>query len=114
MLFLAADAPPAGGTALILTMLPWLIFIFFFYWLFVASPMKKKQKAFDELMKNLKTGDRIVTSSGMYGVITGIQEKIFKIRIANNVVVEMDKSAITGLATDEKEKEDKKGDKEKS
>jgi preprotein translocase subunit YajC len=103
MLFLAAEAPPAGGTALILTMLPWLVFIFFFYWLFVAAPMKKKQKAFAELMKNLKTGDKVVTTSGMYGVITGIQDKTLKIRIANNVVVEMDKSAITGLAPEEKE-----------
>jgi preprotein translocase subunit YajC len=103
MLFLAADAPPAGGTALILTMLPWLVFIFFFYWLFVAAPMKKKQKAFAELMKNLKTGDKVLTTSGMYGVITGIQDKTLKIRIANNVVVEMDKSAITGLAPEEKE-----------
>jgi preprotein translocase subunit YajC len=103
MLFLAADAPPAGGTALILTMLPWLVFIFFFYWLFVAAPMKKKQTAFAELMKNLKSGDKVLTTSGMYGVITGIQDKTLKIRIANNVVVEMDKSAITGLAPEEKE-----------
>ena len=110
MVFLAADAPPAGGTALILTMLPWLVFIFFFYWLFVAAPMKKKQKAFAELMSNLKKGDRIVTNSGMYGTITGIQEKTLKIRIANNVEVEMDKSAIAGLAVDEP-KEEKKTEK---
>ena len=110
MVFLAADAPPAGGTALILTMLPWLVFIFFFYWLFVAAPMKKKQKAFAALMSNLKKGDRIVTNSGMYGTITGIQEKTLKIRIANNVEVEMDKSAIAGLAVDES-KEEKKTEK---
>ena len=103
MLFLAADAPQAGGTALILTMVPWLIFIFFFYWLFVAAPMRKKQKAFDELMKNLKTGDKIVTNSGMHGVITVIQDKTLQMRIANNVVVVMDKSAITGLEPEEKE-----------
>jgi preprotein translocase subunit YajC len=109
MVFLAAE-PPAGGTALILTMLPWLIFIFFFYWLFVAAPMKKKQKAFAQLMSNLKKGDRIVTNSGMYGTITAIQEKTLKIRIANNVEVEMDKSAIAGLAAEET-KEEKKTEK---
>ena len=110
MVFLAADAPPAGGTALILTMLPWLVFIFFFYWLFVAAPMKKKQKAFALLMSNLKKGDKIVTNSGMHGTITGILEKTLKIRIANNVEVEMDKSAIAGLAVDEA-KEEKKSEK---
>jgi len=103
MLYLAADAPQAGGTALILTMVPWLIFIFFFYWLFVAAPMRKKQKAFDELMKNLKPGDKIVTNSGMHGVLTGLQDKTLQVRIANNVVVIMDKSAIAGLESEEKE-----------
>src|SRR4029079_2172075 len=107
MLFLAANAPQ-GGTALILTMVPWLIFIFFFYWLFVAAPMRKKQKAFDELMKNLKPGDKIVTNSGLHGVITGIQEKTFQVRVANNVVVIIDKSAVAGLEPEEKEKEEKK------
>jgi preprotein translocase subunit YajC len=110
MVFLAADTPPAGGTALILTMLPWLVFIFFFYWLFVAAPMKKKQKAFAALMSNRKKGDRIVTNSGMYGTITGILDKTLKIRIANNVEVEMDKSAIAGLAVEET-KEEKKTEK---
>ena len=108
MLFLAADAPPAGGTALILTMLPWLVFIFFFYWLFVAAPMKKKQKAFAELMANLKTGNEIVTNSGMYGTIVEIGDKTLKVRVANNVVVKLDKSAGAGLASDEKPAEEKK------
>ena len=106
MLFLAADAP-AGGTALILTMLPWLVFIFFFYWLFVAAPMKKKQKAFSELMSNLKTGNEIVTNSGLYGTIIEIQDKTLKVRIANNVVIKLDKSAVAGLAQDEKTEEKK-------
>ena len=93
--------------ALILTLLPWLLFIFLFYWLFVSSPMKKKQKEFQNLMGKLKAGDRIITNSGLYGVITSLQEKTLKIRIATNVVVEMDKSAIAGLAPEEGKEEKK-------
>jgi preprotein translocase subunit YajC len=104
-LFLAADAAPAGGSTSLtfLSLLPWLLFIFFFYYLFVAMPMKKKQKQFQELMSNLKSGDRVVTNSGMYGVVTRIGDKSINLRIANNVVVEMDKSAIAGVAPEEKE-----------
>jgi|SRR3990172_4057442 len=103
-LFLNAPPPSQGGPAsLILTILPWLIFIFLFYYLFVSSPMKKKQKEFQNLMSNLKTGDRIVTNSGLFGVVTGIQERSVKVRVANNVVVEMEKSAIARLAPEEKE-----------
>ena len=104
MNFFLADAAPAGGTSMtFLTLLPWLLFIFFFYYLFVAMPMKKKQKQFTDLMSSLKSGDRVLTNSGMYGVVTGIGDKTIKLRVANNVVVEMDKSAIAGLAPEEKE-----------
>jgi preprotein translocase subunit YajC len=101
--FLAQAAPQTSPYAGILSMLPMLVFIFLFYYLFIAGPMRKKQKQFQQLMSNLKTGDRVVTNSGIYGVITGISDKTLKLRIANNVVVEMDKSAIGGLATEEKE-----------
>jgi hypothetical protein len=43
----------------------------------------------------------------MYGVVTGITDKIIKLRIANNVVVEMDKSAIAGVASEEGKEEKK-------
>lgn len=105
--FLAQAQQPQGGSpaGTFLTLLPWLLFIFLFYYLFVAAPMKKKQKAFQELMSNLKNGDRVVTNSGMYGIVTGITDKSVKLRIANNVVVEMERSAIAGLAPEETKKE---------
>ncbi len=81
-----------------LALLPWLIFIFAFYYMFIMAPMKKKQKAFQAMMSTLKKGDRVVTNSGMYGAVTEIADTLIKLRIANNVVVEMDKSAIAGLA----------------
>jgi len=104
LLFAAEAAPPSGGTlAVFLQLLPVLIFFLAFYWLFVASPMKKKQKQFQELMAGLKLGDRVSTTSGIFGVVTGIGEKSVKLRIANNVVVELDKSAVTGRAPEGKE-----------
>ncbi|MCI0441643.1 preprotein translocase subunit YajC [bacterium] len=108
--FLAQAAPPPGGggmTPAILTLLPWLLFIVVFYYFFVAAPMKKKQKAFQTLMSNLKSGDRVITNSGMFGVVTGITDKTVKLRIANNVVVDFEKSAIAGLAPEETKEEKK-------
>lgn len=104
-----AAAPQRGGSIweMLAPILPWLIFLFLFYYMFVAAPMKKKQKQFQTLISGLKNGDRVITNSGMYGVVTGITDKIIKLRIANNVVVEMDKSAIAGTASEES-KEDKK------
>ena len=110
-ILLAQSAAPQGGAGnfglTFLNLLPWLIFLFLFYYMFVAAPMKKKQKAFQTLMGSLKNGDRVVTNSGMYGVVTGITDKMIKLRIANNVVVDMDKSAIAGVATEETKEEKK-------
>ena len=108
MIWLMADTPQGGGTAVtFLSLLPWLLFIVVFYWMFVAAPMRKKQKEFEKLMSGLKHGDRVVTSSGIHGVVTGIADKIIKLRIANNVVVDVDKSAIAGLAPEETKEEKK-------
>ena len=108
-LLYAADAPPPTGSPMttFLTLLPWLVFIFLFYYLFVAAPMKKKQKQFRELMAKLKAGDRVVTNSGIYGVVAGITDKSVKVRVAANVVMEMEKSAIAGLAPEESKQEKK-------
>jgi preprotein translocase subunit YajC len=100
----AAEPPSSGGPAgIFLQLLPVLVFFLAFYWLFVASPMKKKQKAFQDLMAGLKSGDRVSTNSGIYGVVTSIGDNTIKLRIANNVVVDIDKSAITGRADEAKE-----------
>ena len=108
--FLAAQGPSPGGggmTPALLTLLPWLLFIVVFYYFFVAAPMKKKQKTFQNLMSNLKQGDRVITNSGIFGTVTGISDKVLKLRIANNVVVDIEKSAIAGLAPDESKEEKK-------
>lgn len=108
-MWLMADTPPQGGGTAVtfLSLLPWLLFIVVFYWMFVAAPMRKKQKEFEKLMSGLKNGDRVLTNSGIYGVVTGIADKIIKLRIANNVVVDVDKSAIAGLAPEETKEEKK-------
>ncbi|HSP07086.1 MAG TPA: preprotein translocase subunit YajC [Acidobacteriota bacterium] len=109
MIWLMADTPPQGGGTAVtfLSLLPWLLFIVVFYWMFVAAPMRKKQKEFEKLMSGLKKGDRVLTSSGMYGVVVEISEKTIKLRIANNVVADFSKSAITELAPEETKEEKK-------
>lgn len=109
MIWLLADAPAQGGNSSVAfyQLLPWLLFIVVFYWMFVAAPMRKKQKEFAKLMEGLKKSDRVLTNSGIYGVVTEITDKIIKLRIANNVVIEVEKSAIAGLAPEETKEEKK-------
>ncbi|MGH7411474.1 MAG: preprotein translocase subunit YajC, partial [Candidatus Methylomirabilis sp.] len=63
-------------------------------------PQQKKQRELRELLNSLKTGDQIVTSGGLYGTIIGFgEDNRVKVKIAENVKVDIARSAITGKVT---------------
>ena len=45
----------------------------------------------------LKNGDKVITGSGIYGVIAGVKEKTFILKISDQVKIEVSKSAVSGL-----------------
>ena len=53
------------------------------------------------MLANLKTGDRVVTSGGIYGTIVGFRDGTVQLQIASQLKVDLARSAITGLVTDE-------------
>lgn len=55
------------------------------------------------MIDNLKVGDKIVTSSGIYGTVMGLKNDRIQVRIAENVKVEMSKNAVTALQNPEEE-----------
>ncbi len=67
-----------------------------FYFLLIR-PQSKQRKEHENLLKNLKTGDRVLTNGGIYGIITNVKEKTVLLKIADNVKVEVVKSAISGV-----------------
>ena len=65
-----------------------------FYFLLIRPQSKQKKEA-ENLLKNLKTGDKVLMTSGIYGIIANVKEKSFIIKIADNVKIEVLKSAVT-------------------
>ena len=96
--FLAQTAAPTAGTQpdLLQTLLPFLFMGVIFYFLLIR-PQQKRQKQHQQLMANLKTGDRVVTSSGIHGLIANVKETTFLLKVADNVKIEIDKSAVAGV-----------------
>jgi preprotein translocase subunit YajC len=74
-----------------------LLIIFVIFYLLIFMPMKKRQKKVEQMIAALKNGDRVITSSGIYGMVAGVKEKTFILKIADQVKIEVAKSAITGL-----------------
>jgi len=63
-------------------------------------PSRKRQKALQQLLENLKKGDRVVTSGGLYGEVAAVTDGMVVLKVADNVKVRVAKSAITGLEPD--------------
>jgi preprotein translocase subunit YajC len=93
-LALAAQAQSQpGGIALFL---PLILIMVIFYFLMIL-PAQRRQKKVTEMLKGLKTGDKIITNSGIYGTIVGMEDDSVQLRIAEQVKIKLARSAIAGL-----------------
>ena len=75
--------------------LPFAMILAIFYFL-ILLPMKRRQRKIQEFQDGLKVGDKVVTTSGIYGEIKSLKERTVQVQIANNVRVEMSRAAIGG------------------
>ena len=94
---LALAPPPADGQApgLFMTLMPFILIFAIFYFLLIA-PARKKQKRHTEMLGQLKNGDKVITTGGMYGTVVGVSNGIVQLRIADTVKIEVAKSAVAG------------------
>ncbi len=94
---LALSAPPdGGGQGLLVQLVPFLLILGIFYFV-ILLPMRKRQKKVSEFQSGLKAGDRVVTTSGIYGQITKVNEATVQLQVAPNVRIEVAKAAVGGL-----------------
>jgi preprotein translocase subunit YajC len=82
--------PPPDG----LNMMVMMLFFFAMMYLLMIRPQQKRQKELAAQIAATKTGDRVVTSGGIHGIIANVKEKTFVLKVADNVKIEIDKSAV--------------------
>jgi len=92
VLFASAGAVQPSG---LLQILPFAIILGIFYFL-ILMPMKKRQKKVQEFQDSLKVGDKVVTTSGIYGQITRLNDKSVQVQIADKVRIEVARAAVGG------------------
>ena len=96
MPFLLAMALPGPGSSNLLSqLLPFALMLGIFY-LLVLMPMRKRQKKVAEFQAALKVGDRVITTSGIYGQITRLSETSVQVQIADKVRVEVARASVGG------------------
>jgi len=92
-----APAPAPGGASGFLNLLPFWFFIIVIMYFVLIRPQKKRQQEQQRLVSSLKTGDRVVTNAGIHGLIANVKETTVIVKVADNVKIEMEKSAVTNV-----------------
>ncbi|MGH9410062.1 MAG: preprotein translocase subunit YajC [Vicinamibacterales bacterium] len=87
-----ASPGQAGG---LIQFIPFALILGIFYFL-ILMPMKRRQKKVQEFQGALKVGDKIVTTSGIYGQITRMNDKSVQLQIADKVRIEVSRAAVGG------------------
>ncbi len=92
-LFFIFPAQSDGIASMVSSLLPFLLIIVVFYFL-ILRPQQKRQKERQKLLEGVKKGDKVITSGGIHGTVEGLEDDSILVKIADNVKVKMDKSAI--------------------
>ena len=85
------------GQSPIAGLIPVVAMVLIFYFLLIA-PVRKRQKKHDAMIANLKNGARIITNGGIIGTVVGIQDDRLRIKIADQVKIEITKQSVASLA----------------
>ncbi len=92
-----AESPPAKEPHFIEKIFPFLL-VFALFYLILIRPAQKRQKKHQELIKQLKKGDQVITSSGILGTIQGLTDSFITLEIADNVKIKVLRSQVSSLA----------------
>lgn len=90
-----------GGQVGGLMWLP-LLFIFGIFYLLLILPQQRRQKKWQQMINDLKAGDRVTTGGGIRGIIIAIKDDAVHLRVPpDNLRLEVAKSSVVSLARDE-------------
>ena len=86
------QAPPAAWTSFVPLVLLMVVF-----WFVLIRPQQKKAKMHAQMLTKIKTGDRVVTNSGIIGTIVNVKDKAVTVRTAGDTKLEFTKGAIAEI-----------------
>jgi preprotein translocase subunit YajC len=92
---LAMGTPAPGAPSPLVQLIPFVLVLGIFYFV-ILLPMRRRQQKVREFLGALKVGDHIVTSGGLYGTITRLNDQSVQLQVADKVRVEIARTAIVG------------------
>lgn len=101
LLSFLADAPATPVGPGLSSNLIIMILLFGAMWFLLIAPQRKKQKQQTQMIKELTTGDNVITAGGIFGTISNVKDDRFVVKIADNTRIEVLKNAIQSKVTEE-------------
>ena len=95
---LALAGPPQGGEPNPMASLVLMAVIFSIFYFVLILPMRNKQKKLEQLVRGLKSGDKVIVNPGIFGTIVGVEDDAFLVRVDDKTRIKVLKSAVAGLA----------------
>lgn len=93
-----ASSPGGGGNGGgIMSVLPLMVGMFAIMYFLIIRPQQKQRKDREALLGAVKKGDRVVTSSGLFGTVVGLSEQTVTLRVADQVKLEFERSAVARI-----------------
>ncbi len=99
-----AQGTTGGGSSsgTLLSLVPFVLIFVVFYFLLVL-PQQRRQKKLKSLLDALKKGDKVITSSGLWGTITNMGKETVTLQVSDNTKVRIQRDHIARLRGDEEE-----------
>ena len=95
MLDIIAMGAPGQGASGFVSFIPFALILGIFYFL-ILLPMKNRQKKVQSFQDALKVGDKVITTGGIYGRITKVNDKSVQLEVADKVRIEVSRAAVGG------------------
>jgi len=103
--YAAAQSPSGSGAGSVMTQVVFFAAIFAIFYFLLIRPQQKQKREREVLLRAVKKGDRVVTSSGMHGTIVGLDEHTVTLKVSDQVKLLFDRAAIGRVVPAAGEKE---------
>jgi preprotein translocase subunit YajC len=89
-----APAPGGGGASQLMPTLVMFAAMFAIFYFLMIRPQQKQRQERERMLSAIKRGDKVVTTSGMFGTVTNLTDKTITLRVADQVKLEFERGAI--------------------
>ncbi len=99
IVFASAIPPGGSGTGAVAMQLMFFAAIFAVFYFLLIRPQQKQRRDREQMLGAIKRGDRVVTTSGLHGTVTGLSEHTITLRVSDQVKLEFDRASVGRIVT---------------